>query len=240
MPLCNSTTFALHQWLIHGVDGNQLQYRQVLMKSMFTTTSCQRQFLKWSSWPTSAWRIRLCSSDAWEGRRKARMRLSMPSWYGICGPSRDLLALKWWSYQHIWLQPALLTMELSPSWLFYAKWDARLGVLRSPTDVQLEDAWRVRKAEVKAGRKQKYRRKLLGKRRKCFEDKAVEAKGQTYEPGAFWPQFLWVTCVFLKLKLLCFLEECGSLRARWLSNHSLWTHESTYFLYLWSNSWCLN
>ena len=46
--------------------------------------------------------------------------------------------------------------------------------------------------------------------------------------------------VFLKLKLLCFLEECGSLRARWLSNHSLWTHESTYFLYLWSHSWCMN
>ena len=39
MPVCNSKSFAL-QWLIHRMDGSQ--YRQVLIKSMFTTTSCQR------------------------------------------------------------------------------------------------------------------------------------------------------------------------------------------------------
>ena len=58
--------------------------------------------------PTAPWWKRLCSSVPWKGRRKARMRLSMPSWSGICGPNRDLLVLKWWSYryQHVWLQPA--------------------------------------------------------------------------------------------------------------------------------------
>ena len=79
-----------------------------------------RGSLKWSSRSTSAWLIRLWSSDAWEGRRKARMRLSKPSWSGICGPNRGLLGLNWWSYQHIWLQTALI-INLSPSWLFYAK-----------------------------------------------------------------------------------------------------------------------
>ena len=44
--------------------------------------------------------------------------------------------------------------------------------------------------------KQKYRRKTLKRRRKGFEEKKVEADGQTYEPGAFWPQLLWVTRVF--------------------------------------------
>ena len=60
----------------------------------------------------------------------------------ICGSNRDLLVLRWWSYQHIWLQPAL-TMELSPYWLLYAKCDALQGVLPNPTryyDVQLEEA----------------------------------------------------------------------------------------------------
>ena len=88
--------------------------------------------LKWSSkWPTIAWWIRLCSSHAWEGRYKARMRLSMPSWSGICGPNRDLLVPKWWSYQHVWLQPAL-TMELWPSWLFNAKSGCTTGSFTDP------------------------------------------------------------------------------------------------------------
>ena len=73
-----------------------------------------------------------------EGRRKAKMRLPMP-WSGICGPNMDLLVLKWWSYQHIWLQPTLYSMELSPSWLFYEKWDALQGSF-TESYVQLEGA----------------------------------------------------------------------------------------------------
>ena len=70
-------------------------------------------------------------------------------------------------------------------------------------------------AEVKAGEKQKYRRKTLRKRRKGVEEKAVEAEGQTYEPGAFWHSPVHVSdiCVF-EAQTLCFLEERGSLRAR--------------------------
>ena len=69
---------------------------------------------------------------------KSRMRLSMPSWSGICGPNRDFLVLKWWSYQHIWLQPAL-TIELSPYWKFLLKMGC---TTRSFTEslVQLEEA----------------------------------------------------------------------------------------------------
>ena len=166
MPLCNSISSAL-QWLIHGVDGSQ--YKQVLLKSMFTTTSCHA-WARGGFWSDQAdlhqpdWRIRLCSSHAWEGCRKARMRLSMPSWSGICGANRDLLVLKGWSYQHIWLQPALI-MELSPSWLFNAKSGCTTG---SFTDPVCNFAKRVRKAEVKAGEKQKYRRKAL---RKSFKEK---------------------------------------------------------------------
>ena len=51
----------------------------------------------------------------------------------------DLLVLKWWSYQHIWLQPTLYSMELSPSWLFYEKWDALQGSF-TESYVQLEGA----------------------------------------------------------------------------------------------------
>ena len=57
--------------------------------------------------------------------------------------------------------------------------------------------------------KQKYRRKALRKRKKGFQKKAVEAEGQTYEPGAFWSRFLWVTCVFLKLKVCAFWRSAA-------------------------------
>ena len=40
--------------------------------------------------------------------------------------------------------------------------------------------------------------------RKGFYEKAVEEESQTYEPCAFWPRFLWATCVFVKLKLCAF------------------------------------
>ena len=46
------------------------------------------------------------SSDAWAGATQSQ---NLP---GICGPIRNLLVLKWCSYQHIWLQPAL-TIKLS-------------------------------------------------------------------------------------------------------------------------------
>ena len=51
--------------------------------------------------------------------------------------------------------------------------------------------------------------KLWKRRRKGFEEKEGEADGQTYEPGAFWPQLLWVTCVFLKLKLCSFWRSAA-------------------------------
>ena len=51
--------------------------------------------------------------------------------------------------------------------------------------LRVEDAARVRQAEVKAGERQIKRRKTLRKRKKGYEEKAVEAEGQTYEPGAF-------------------------------------------------------
>ena len=37
----------------------------------------------------------------------------------------------------------------------------------------------------------------------------MEAEGQTCEPGTFWPQFLWVTGVFLNLKLCAFWRSAA-------------------------------
>ena len=51
--------------------------------------------------------------------------------------------------------------------------------------------------------------KLWKRRRRGFDEKEVEADGQAYEPGAFWPQLLWVTCVFLKLKLCAFWRSAA-------------------------------
>ena len=166
----------------------------------------QRQFLKWSSWPTSAWRIKLCSSHAWEWRRKARMRLLMQPWSGICGPNRDLLVLKWWSYQHIWLQPALI-MELSPSWLFNAKSGCTTGSFTDPVcnyAKMPKESGRLKSRLVRSRSTGEKLWESLSKRRKHFEEKAMEAEGQTYEPGAFWPWFLWVTCVFWSSNFVLF------------------------------------
>ena len=80
--------------------------------------------------------------------------------------------------------------------------------------VQLEEAYRVRKAEVKACKKQKYRRKPFRKRKKGFEKKACGCRGPN-----LWTWYLLTTipvsdrCVF-EPQTLCFLEECVSLRAR--------------------------
>ena len=79
----------------------------------------------------------------------------------ISGPNRDLLVLRWWSYQHIWLQPALI-MELSPSWLLNARSGCTTGSFTDPV-CNYAKMPGVRKDEVKASEKQKYRRKALRK-----------------------------------------------------------------------------
>ena len=174
--------------------------------------------LKWPSRPTSAWWKRLCSSDAWKGWRKARMRLSKTSWSGICGPNRDLLVLKWWSYQHIWLQPAL-TMELSPYWLFYAKWDALQGVLPNPM-CNSKRPKKSGKLKSRLVRSRNTGENLWEREITVLRRKHVEGEGQTYEPDTFWPQFLWVTGVFLNLKLCAFWRSAAhSVHDNFLTIH---------------------
>ena len=50
---------------------------------------------------------------------------------------------------------------------------------------------------------------LRERERKVLRRKHVEAEGQIYEPGTFWPQFLWVTGVFLNLKLCAFWRSAA-------------------------------
>ena len=50
---------------------------------------------------------------------------------------------------------------------------------------------------------------LWERERKALRRKHVEGEGQTYEPGTFWPQFLWVTGVFLNLKLCAFWRSAA-------------------------------
>ena len=50
---------------------------------------------------------------------------------------------------------------------------------------------------------------LWERERKVLRRKHVEAEGQTYEPGTFWSQFLWVTGVFLNLKLCAFWRSAA-------------------------------
>ena len=135
------------------------------------------------------------------------MRLSLPSWSGICGPNRDLLVLKWWSYQHIWLQP-VLTIELSPYWLFYAKLDALQGVLPNPM-CNSKRPKESGKLKSRLAGSRNTGENLWERERKVLKRKHVEEEGQTYEPGTFWPQFLWVTAVFLNLKLCAFWRSAA-------------------------------
>ena len=95
-----------------------------------------------------------------------------------------------------------------PQWLFYEKWDALQGALLYPmcsSKVPKESG----KLKSRLVRSRNTGEKLWKRRRKGFEEKEVEADGQTYEPGAFWPQLLWVTCVFLKLKLCAFWRSAA-------------------------------
>ena len=142
----------------------------------------------------------------------------MPSWSGICGPNRDLLVLKWWSYQHIWLQPAL-TIELSPYWLFYAKWDALQGVLPNPmcNSKRPKESGKLKSRLV---RSRNTGENLWERERKVLRRKHLEAEGQTYEPGTLWPQFLWVRGVFLNLKLCAFWRSAAhSVHDNFLTIH---------------------
>ena len=142
----------------------------------------------------------------------------MPSWSGICGPNRDLLVLKWWSYQHILLQPAL-TIELSPYWLFYAKWDALQGVLPNPmcNSKRPKESGKLKSRLV---RSRNTGENLWERERKVLRRKHLEAEGQTYEPGTLWPQFLWVTGVFLNLKLCAFWRSAAhSVHDNFLTIH---------------------
>ena len=214
MPVCNSKSFAL-QWLIHWMDGSQ--YRRVLMKSMFTTIMPEVVFEVTKPTYISLMK-RLCSSDAWKRRRKARMRLSTPSWSGICGPNRDLLVLKWWIYQHIWLQPAL-AIELSPYWLFYAKWDALQGFLPNPmcNSKRPKESGKLKSRLV---RSRNTGGNLWERERKVLRRKHVEGEGQTYEPDTFWAQFLWAIGVFLNLKLCAFWRSAAhSVHDNFLTIH---------------------
>ena len=172
------------------------------MKSIFTTTSCQRQF-----WSNQADR---CQHDGYallqrglrqsEGRRKTRMTLSMP-W---CAPNRDLLVLKWRRYQHIWLQ-LTLTNQLSPPWQFYAKWRA----LRY---------WEIY-AEIQE--------KTLRKRRKGLRRKQWKQRAKPMNLGPFTPLPVGDNFFFLKPILRAFwrIVAHSKLHARHLSNCSLWTHK---------------
>ena len=87
---------------------------------------------------------------------------------------------------------------------FFRKWDALLGDI-TEAYVQLVDASRVRRLKSMMVRSRK--RKILRKRRKGFEEKAVEpeAKPINLVPSDH------KSCVF-EAQTLCFLEECGSLR----------------------------
>ena len=176
MPLCNSFSFAL-QWLIHGVDGSQ--YRQVLIKSMFATTSCQRQFLKWSSRPTSAWRIRRCPRGATQSQNEAFNAMIWNMWpkHGFAGAevvelSAHLAAAHFIHHEAVTFLAVLRKMECTTGSF-------------SESYVQLEGAERVRKAEVKAGEKQKYRRKTLKKEKERFWGE---------RSGSRWPN-LWTWCL---------------------------------------------
>ena len=63
--------------------------------------------------------------------------------------------------------------------------------------------------------------RLRERERKVLRRKHVEAEGQTYEPGTFWPQFLWVTGVFLNLKLCAFWRSAAhSVHNNVLTIHS--------------------
>ena len=56
--------------------------------------------------------------------------------------------------------------------------------------------------------------------RKVLRRKDAEGEGQTYEPDTFWPQFLWVTGVFLKFKLCAFWRSAAhSVHDNFLTIH---------------------
>ena len=70
--------------------------------------------------------------------------------------------------------------------------------------------------------KQRKREKTSKKSRKCFEEKAVEAKDQTYEPSWWvlmlhdvYMYFLEVWGCVLEIESLCFFKVRFSLRARY-------------------------
>ena len=96
---------------------------------------------------------------------------------GMCGPNRDLLVLKWWSYQ------CFGCSRLYKAWLFYEKLDALRGALLNlMCNLKIpKELGRLKSIKASASENEKYRTKTLNKRRKGFEENAVEAEGQTYE-----------------------------------------------------------
>ena len=188
MPLCNSFSFAL-RWLIHGVDGSQ--YRQVLIKSMFTTTSFQRQFVKWSSRPTSAWRIRRCPRGATQSKNEAFNAMIWTMWPKQRFSGAEVVELSAHLAAACFIKHGVVTF-------LAVLWKMRCTT-RSFTESYVPiDSSKVPKEsgrlKSRLVRSRNTGEKLWKRRRKGFEENEVEADGQTYEPGAFcweWHVCFW-------------------------------------------------
>ena len=161
------------------------------MKRKFTTTSCQRQFLDWSSRPASAWQIRRCLRGATQSQNEAFNDMIWNMWrkQELAGAevvelSAHLAAARFIKHGAVTFLAVLRRMGCTIQRALFnpmcsSKMPKESGRLKSRLLRSRSRGEKLWEREGKALRRKKWKQR---------------AKPINQVP--FWPQFLWVTCVF--------------------------------------------